>query len=289
MDEKFLSIIVAAYQAEEYIGRCIRSVFCTLPSKLADAVEVIVIDDASIDKTAERAEELGFPIRLIRLGQNCGSIAKTRNIGLRAARGRYLTFLDADDYYADGAVAALIGYLKQYTPDIVRFGYTEVYPPNNRTKIPKWNPKSFCFVKKEDFKREVYPHLIGGIGLNSVCLAAFRRSMLGALCFPENFLTAEDVAFSIEAYTAAQSVLFLPDRLYCYFQTGKGMTGAGTGIIKKYQYNFMLVLRMLKKLKVWGLATPRWCLKTVLRPFAITLDKIKRMKNDTAATMQSGE
>ena len=110
MDEKFLSIIVAAYQAEEYIGRCIRSVFCTLPSKLADAVEVIVIDDASIDKTAERAEELGFPIRLIRLGQNCGSIAKTRNIGLRAARGRYLTFLDADDYYADGAVAALIGY-----------------------------------------------------------------------------------------------------------------------------------------------------------------------------------
>lgn len=283
MDEKFLSVIIAAYQAEEYIERCIRSVYRAMPEKLADAVEVIVIDDASTDKTAERAEGLHLPIRLIRLGQNCGSIAKTRNIGLRAAHGRYLTFLDADDYYADGAVAALIGYLKEYTPDIARFGYTEVYPPDYRTKIPYWNPRSFRLVKKEDFKSEVYPQLIGGIGLNSVCLAAFQRRMLCTLCFPEDFLTAEDVAFSIEAYTAAQSVLFLPDRLYCYFQTGKGLTGAGTGILKKYQYNFMLVLRMLKKLPKWGLAAPRWYLKTMLRPFVITLDKIKRMKNDTAA------
>lgn len=60
------------------------------------------------------------------------------------------------------------------------------------------------------------------------------------------FQTAEDAAFSIEAYTGANSVLFLNEPLYCYYCRSDGLTGAGLSVIKKYKCNFYLMQKTLR-------------------------------------------
>lgn len=204
-------------------------------------------------------------------------MAKTRNIGLAAASGEYITFLDADDYYERGAVAQMFDYIGEFKPDIVRFGCMIVCPDKTE-RIPNYNPSGIFFVDKAAFKDEIYPLFISGIKLNSVCLAAFRCDIAKGVCFPEKFRTAEDAAFALEIYTNAESVLFVPDRLYRYVQSGGGLTGSGLGIFEKLKYNFMLVPLMLGRLKKWGMNTFRWKIKTVMRPLFLAADKIKRMK-----------
>ena len=274
---KKLSVIIAAYNAAATIKKCINSIFDGVDEDVVQKVEVIVVDDGSADETAETAAEFKDRIKLIRLSENSGRVAKTRNIGLAAASGEYITFLDADDYYERGAVAQMFDYIGEFKPDIVRFGCMIVCPDKTE-RIPNYNPSGIFFVDKAAFKDEIYPLFISGIKLNSVCLAAFRCDITKGVCFPEKFRTAEDAAFALEIYTNAESVLFVPDRLYRYVQSGGGLTGSGLGIFEKFKYNFMLVPIMLGRLEKWGMNTFRWKIKTVMRPLFLAADKIKRMK-----------
>ena len=204
MKDRLLSVIITAYNAENTIERCVASVFESTPCELVKLLEIIVVDDASEDKTTDKLNSFTDRIELVRLQTNSGCIAKTRNIGLDYASGKYITFLDSDDWYENGAVGKILGYISEYSPDIIRFGYTNVYPGGKR-EIPKSNPSKLEFISGGEMNRKIYPQFITGIGLNSVCLAAFKRE-LSVHRFPENFLTAEDAAFSIETYTKAANV-----------------------------------------------------------------------------------
>lgn len=274
---KKLSVIIAAYNAAATIKKCINSIFDGVAEDVVQKVEVIVVDDGSEDGTAETAAEFKDRIKLIHLSENGGSVAKTRNVGLSAACGEYITFLDADDYYECGALARIFEYIGEFKPDILRFGCMIVCPDKTE-RIPNYNPSGIFFVDKAAFKDEIYPLFISGINLNSVCLAAFRCDIAKGVCFPEKFRTAEDAAFALEIYTNAESVLFVPDRLYRYVQSGGGLTGSGLGIFEKFKYNFMLVPIMLGRLEKWGMNTFRWKIKTIMRPLFLAADKIKRMK-----------
>ncbi len=272
-----LTVIITAYNAEKYIKECIASILNNTPDELLKEVEIIVTDDASEDSTADIVRSFGERVRLIHLDKNRGCVAQTRNVGLLAAKGEYITYLDSDDQYESGAILKILEYIQKYKPDIIKYGYTEVYP-NGETKFPNINPSEFELIRKDDFKSKIYPLFIKGIALNSVCLAVFRRDILKNIQFPKKFRTAEDAAFSIQAYTAAFSVLMIPDRLYRYYQSGTGLTGKGMGLLKKYKYNFMLVPIMIENLPKWGLNTIGWRIKTVMRPIALTFDKLRRTK-----------
>ncbi len=108
-----VSVIMPAYNSEKYIGQAMESVFAQEGSF---SVELIVINDASSDRTKEIVEEFGnrhgaagesgaedSPIRLrflyIENPRNLG-VAESRNIGIRRAAGKYIAFLDADDWWS---------------------------------------------------------------------------------------------------------------------------------------------------------------------------------------------
>src|SRR6266496_6642484 len=86
-----ISVVIPAYNSEEFICEAIRSVNAqSLPVS-----EIIVVDDGSSDRTAEVAERLGT--RVIR--QRHGGISVARNAGIRAAKHEWIAFHDADDLW----------------------------------------------------------------------------------------------------------------------------------------------------------------------------------------------
>lgn len=97
-----VSVIMPAYNAEKYIAQAIESVLCQdVP------LELLVIDDCSSDRTAEIAGRYadGEKVVLICNDRNRG-VAESRNIGIRRAVGKYVAFLDADDWWREGKLKA---------------------------------------------------------------------------------------------------------------------------------------------------------------------------------------
>ncbi len=90
-----VSIIVPVHNQEKYIGRCIRSALNQKYPK--DDYEIIVINDASVDRTRYALEVFGEDIRIIENSQHMG-LPTSLNRGIRGARGQYVVRIDADDY-----------------------------------------------------------------------------------------------------------------------------------------------------------------------------------------------
>lgn len=100
-----ISVVILTHDQRALTLRCLASL-----AGLADDVEVIVVDNGSADATADAIAGAYPRVRVIRLAENRG-VAAGRNVGLRAARGRYLMILDNDTIASSAAIEDLAGYL----------------------------------------------------------------------------------------------------------------------------------------------------------------------------------
>lgn len=101
-----LSVIVPCYNVEEYVP----VLLATIDRNMREDIEFVLVEDCSDDLTRDllRAGTSRVKnVELVELDVNCG-LASARNAGMRAASGRYVTFLDADDWAARGHFAALL-------------------------------------------------------------------------------------------------------------------------------------------------------------------------------------
>lgn len=114
-----LSVVVPVYNVEDYIGKCLESLMEPGRSRLAagsePGYEIILVNDGSTDASgriaAEYQRSCPLLIELISI-ENSGQ-GQARNIGMEAARGEFLYFIDSDDYLAPGAMEELLAILQQ--------------------------------------------------------------------------------------------------------------------------------------------------------------------------------
>ena len=120
-----MSVVVPAKDQEPHLGDCLSS----LVGQLADpeALEVIVVDDGSTDATGAVAH--GFADRLPRLevlrNEVPVGLATARNLGLDRATGRYLAYLDGDDWLARGHLAGVVEAISRLDVDFVRTDHVQ--------------------------------------------------------------------------------------------------------------------------------------------------------------------
>ena len=105
-----LTVLLPSYNEEEAIGPVIREIRDAL-SQWPGTYEILVVDDASTDQTAQRAVAEG--VRVLRRPENGGSGA-SRKTGTRAAKGRIVAMLDADGTYVAGDLPQLLSYFPDY-------------------------------------------------------------------------------------------------------------------------------------------------------------------------------
>ncbi|NDV42742.1 glycosyltransferase family 2 protein [Flagellimonas sediminis] len=115
-----LSIIIPAYNSEAYIENCLSSI---LNQKLPkERYEVIVVNDGSTDATKEIVEDIAKQFGNINLiNQENKGLGGARNIGFDISTGRYVYFLDADDYVASNTLGKLIDIALAHDLDILGF------------------------------------------------------------------------------------------------------------------------------------------------------------------------
>jgi glycosyltransferase involved in cell wall biosynthesis len=110
MNQPLVSILINAYNEERYIGAAIESAI----AQTYDSIEIIILDDQSTDRTAEIVKNYNDPrVRYIRSDKRLG-LTDGRNALLAAAKGEYLTYLDADDIYEPTKVEAEAKFLQEH-------------------------------------------------------------------------------------------------------------------------------------------------------------------------------
>ncbi|GHT43715.1 hypothetical protein AGMMS49965_18080 [Bacteroidia bacterium] len=135
--ELILSIIVPAYNAERYIEKCLNS----LLNQDLEGYEIIVINDGSTDKTVEIVTQYTEKSDVISLiSQENQGQGVARNVGISNAKGKYLMFVDADDYLKENSISVLIKRIEMDNSDLLYGNYEKVDVEGhilNKTKIEK--------------------------------------------------------------------------------------------------------------------------------------------------------
>lgn len=119
-----ISVIVPVYNVEAYLPQCAESI---LTQDYKD-LEVIFIDDGSTDRSGEICDRYAAADSRVRvIHQKNGGAAAAKNAGLRIATGKYLSFVDSDDYLEPKVYALMRSTLEENHADAVEFSFREVY------------------------------------------------------------------------------------------------------------------------------------------------------------------
>ncbi|MFZ5997681.1 MAG: glycosyltransferase family 2 protein [Nitrospirota bacterium] len=195
-----VSVIIPAYNAARYVIEAVESVRL---QRVRD-IEIIVVDDGSTDHTAELLRpyrERGL-VRYFR-EENSGP-STARNRGLAAARGNYISFLDADDYMTDAYLETVISFLEHYRHIDFAFTNYEVFDDGGvvlQSGVDKWSTFRSIphyelgkgqWIFAERLTRHIIKH--GGF-MTTSCVTIRKRLLKEGEGFREGFFYGEDDEF----------------------------------------------------------------------------------------------
>ncbi len=211
---ELISVIVAAYNIEEYIERGVESIcsqtYCNL--------EIIVVDDGSTDQTGAICDRLMAKDKRVRaIHKTNGGPAEARNVGIAGAKGRYIGFVDGDDWIDPDMYEKLLGALREQEADIAVCRYRQVhktYTEDNsvdRAIVFEGQEALQCYVEE----REEYA--IQNAAWNKL----YRREILADVAFPVG-KWYEDIMFATVALSHAGRCVYLDTAYYNYIIDREG-------------------------------------------------------------------
>ncbi len=220
-----ISIIIPVYNTQDYLSKCLDSITNQLNADISKNIEIILVDDGSVDKSGEICDEYAKKYNFIKVvhQKNMG-VSVARNNGLKLSSGDYIMFIDSDDFLHRDALSMFISKIKSdCQPDIIAGGFTKYYE-NAPLKEPKmFNRKSVELINNS--KSNTYSLLIElSLFLPSVCGAIFRRSLFfdNDIFFEEGVINNEDVDCAMRLYLHAGKIQVIEKPHYYYRQLRSG-------------------------------------------------------------------
>ncbi len=206
--QPLLSVIIPVYNVEKYIKQCFESLF--LQIKDAD-VEIICIDDGSTDNSGLICDEyFKNHNQLTVVHQQNKGIGAVRNVGLNLAKGRYIAWIDPDDYVDSNWYNEISKTIYATGADVIFFDY--VILKGNR-KVTKCCGNQSGFIKNEVFLREV----VKDVKIQShLWQKVFKRELFQQVQFPENIRCMEDYAILHKLILKSRKIYYLSKILYFY-------------------------------------------------------------------------
>lgn len=115
MQQELISIIIPVYNVEKYLNQCLDSVI----NQTYRNLEIILVDDGSTDSSGLICDEYkGKDERITVIHKKNGGLSDARNVGIEICSGRYITFIDSDDYVLEDYVGYLYELLYKYNADM---------------------------------------------------------------------------------------------------------------------------------------------------------------------------
>lgn len=230
--QPIISIIVPVYKVERYLKECLNSIKCQTYSDW----ECILVDDGSPDGSGKICDEYAsIDSRFRVIHRKNGGVSAARNTALVEAKGKYISFVDSDDYIYPCYLETLLNMLEKSGADVAQVGMEMIFTTFKR----KMN-----FVEKEvvmDRRQLVVELIKNSVVPSYLWNKMFRRDVI-SIPFPEG-VNYEDICAMTEWSRNICRVVFSPEILYAYRQR-KGSIVNDLSVENCRDYLYALKMRM---------------------------------------------
>lgn len=243
MDE-LISVIVPVYKVEKYINRCVNSIL----EQTYKNIEIILVDDGSPDKCPKICDEyLLIDKRIKVIHKKNGGLSEARNVGLKLATGKYLTFIDSDDWIKKDFIERLYILLKRSDADISICNYAKVYDGRDCILDHQNYDFELSNIKALEYMMgELYSQMVVAWG------KLYRNHLFDEVIFPVGKIH-EDEFTTYKLLYASKKVIYTSQQLLFYWQRDDSIMGNGFKLINQMHVVEALNLRIQffeeKKLK----------------------------------------
>lgn len=248
-----ISVVIPVYNVEDYIDDCLNSILNQIEN-IEDAVEIILIDDGSIDSSGMICDRYhyNYPKIIKVYHKDNEGLLLTRRYGYKFAEGEYILNCDSDDMLMEGAILKIINIIKSQQPSVIIY--------NMKTFGEKYPCETFfeSIFGKEQLvrvnKKRVYEEMLSSFSIVSMCCKCFTKECLDINFNYDKFAkvgNGEDTLQSLEIFTRAQSILYLNEFIYLYRRS----TGMSAKFDDKYYYSFKEVIKRFEEYKnIWNIS-----------------------------------
>ena len=228
-----VSVIVPVYNVEEYLAWCLD----TVVAQTFEDIEIICVNDGSTDRSCDILEHYkNFDSRIKIINKKNGGLSSARNEGIEAAVGKYILFLDSDDWLSSTAVEHLYNDAEKNDSDVVVFDFiwddclkkTKTIMTNKEY----YDGSTFNIDTIDLFMYKHFPP--------AAWSRMYRTSLIkeNDIRFFEDMIY-EDLPFWAEVFVKSKKITYIPELLYSYRALREGSLMAKRGrvvfdIIKAY-------------------------------------------------------
>lgn len=214
-EKTLITVVVPVYKVEKYIKKCVDSILCQNYSNL----EVILVDDGSPDHCGmicDEYKEQDARIRVIH--QENKGLSSARNSAINIARGKYITFVDSDDYIESDMIEVLYNQICLYKADMAVTSL-ECFYENGSTKSNKHGKQVIAYKKEEAMDC----FLFNGYLTPCVCGKLYSMDLWKTVRCPEGKLF-EDQFTTYKIIDLCEKIIFVTKPMY-HYRKRKGSIG----------------------------------------------------------------
>lgn len=231
MRQHLISIVIPAYNIENYIGRCLDSVLCQTHENL----EVIIVDDGSTDKTGSIIDYYANKDSRIKVihKENEG-VSKARNVGIDCATGDYIGFVDGDDTVEKDMFEFLLENALKYEADISHCGYKMIFP----SRVDYYYNTN-CIIE-QDCKQGINDLLTGAIVEPGLWNKLYKSILFNQIRLNTNIKLNEDLLVNFYLFSKAKKSVFVDEAKYNYILRENSATTSKINVQKLKDYYMVI-------------------------------------------------
>lgn len=216
-----ISVVVPVYNVEKYFDNCVES----LVNQTYSELEIILVDDGSSDGCPQMCDEwAGKDTRIKVIHKTNGGLSDARNAGMKIATGKYISFIDSDDYIALDFFETLLSVMKKENSDIVECGVVKFYEDSRFEKysddlaVTTFETESALsgLIAENPFHQHVWNKL-------------YKTKLVKDIPYAFGKLN-EDEFWTYQAFGRAQKVSKINKTMYYYFQRSGSIMGESYNI-----------------------------------------------------------
>lgn len=242
MSRDKVSIIVPIYNVEKYLNRCVDS----LINQTYRNLEIILVNDGSPDNSPEMCDKYAVNDSRIKvIHKENGGLSDARNAGIDIATGKYIMFIDSDDYAELDMVESAVMAIKKDDSDVALWGYFADFVDQNEKHVQSITYPGLNGVLDSSEKQFVLSNeLINLMGYTWNKLYKNEIIQKNNYRFQEDLSLVEDITFNSEIFKDNHSINFIEKQLIHYMQRPRETLGG-----KFYENQFELKQEAMEKVR----------------------------------------
>ena len=206
-----VSVIVPVYNVCDFLEKCVKSII----SQTYREIEILLIDDGSTDGSSEICDNfMKYDQRVFVKHINNSGVSNARNIGIELARGKYIVFVDSDDYIKVNLIEKLVAAADKNKTELVCCGIEQIELDGKIRKF--YGTKKEKIYRQEDIilgffdRPHIKDYMYGPFN------KLFLRELLGNFRFNTSLRMGEDFLFVFQYLSCCRTICILDECLYVY-------------------------------------------------------------------------